>query len=219
MSNGWKIIAEATLMGLMAVIMNAHGGNLNPTNAPGQASTRTVQEIYDALGVGGTAVMWTGDTNAYYAGDDGNYRKGVPWPNPRFIVGEGSASNCVTDRMTGLMWLRNPPEAGTNWFAAIRWCENLDGADGRGGYTDWRLPNNTEFFSLLTYVGGRSTNLYPFIYERPPDYSYERFWSSTYSALGSNLNSKAWYFHVEDYDLLDDLSSTPRRMWPVRGGP
>ena len=36
-------------------------------------------------------------------GQDGEYRRGVPWPEPRFEL-EGEI---VTDRLTGLVWCRN----------------------------------------------------------------------------------------------------------------
>lgn len=192
----------------------AHAGSLNPTNAPGQPASRTTQEIFDALAIGGTALMRTGDTSTNYPFADGTYQTGVPWPNPRFIAGTGAASNCVTDRLTGLVWMRSPP---TNRFSrstsAAHYCSELNGEDGRGGYTDWRLPTNREWLSLLTYIGGWTTNIAPFHYQRPY-LAIERFWSST---MISEIYS-AWLVNIELFEFIPEVG-VEHPVWPVRGGP
>ena len=52
----------------------------------------------------------------------------------------------VTDNITGLMWTQDAYLAGDvmNWYDAIDWCNALV----HGGYSDWRLPNMSELFSL-----------------------------------------------------------------------
>lgn len=44
----------------------------------------------------------TGET----AGVTGSGR-GVAWPSPRFVAGSVAAADCITDKLTGLMWPKN----------------------------------------------------------------------------------------------------------------
>jgi hypothetical protein len=90
----------------------------------------------------------TGQTTKYATGDDGDYEKGVAWPNPRFT---DNGDQTVTDNLTGLMWAKNANLFGTKtWAEAINACEILElGANGCNLYTDWRLPNRRELFSLI----------------------------------------------------------------------
>jgi hypothetical protein len=39
-------------------------------------------------------------------GQDGDLKAGMAWSNPRFTV--DGTGNCITDNLTGLMWVRNP---------------------------------------------------------------------------------------------------------------
>jgi hypothetical protein len=79
-------------------------------------------------------------------GQDGEIRAGVQWPEPRFTVGTGAESDCITDNLTGLMWPKNGNLAGKlNWDDAIDYANNLTLC----GYSDWRLPNINELESLL----------------------------------------------------------------------
>ncbi len=50
--------------------------------------------------------------NCAGTGEDGELRKGVAWPNPRFVSGTGAAADCMTDKLTGLMWPKNGNLAG-----------------------------------------------------------------------------------------------------------
>jgi hypothetical protein len=110
------------------------------------------------------AVPVTGQTNVYAVGDDGYYRAGRAWPDPRFTIGTDASSNCVTDNMTGLMWLKNPGVVGSgNWTNMLAVIEALDGNAGRGGYTDWRMAN----FNELASLANSRTNAYPAIPASP----------------------------------------------------
>jgi len=53
----------------------------------------------------------------------------------------------ITDRATGLMWMKADSGATMNWEGALRYAENLKHA----GYEDWRLPNAKELQSIVDY--------------------------------------------------------------------
>ncbi|MCL4178591.1 MAG: DUF1566 domain-containing protein [Verrucomicrobia bacterium] len=130
----------------------------------------------------------TGQTNSYYAGDDGALRAGVPWPERRFTHhGNGTA----TDLLTGLMWVTNGNLMATRdaafdtdgaagdgmvtWEHALDYVAKLN-AENYLGHADWRLPNILELVSLIDF--GR-TNLalpagHPF-----SNINTQAFWSST----------------------------------------
>lgn len=138
---------------------------IDNTNAPAP-TMHTIDELYDlavlvASGSGAAAVLRTGATNSYAVGDDGYYQKGKAWPSTVFTVGSGTASNCVTDNRTGLMWVRNPSETPRVWTNAVDYCEALDGSNGRGGYTDWRMPNVREVFSVFDFGAPNGTSTMP----------------------------------------------------------
>jgi len=113
----------------------------------------------------------TGQTNSFYAGDDGALRAGVPWTEPRFANdGDGTA----TDRLTGLMWVtdgnlvasRDPAfdQDGTagdgvmTWFHALQYIDKLN-AEICLGFSDWRMPNVIEMLSLVDH--GRASPALP----------------------------------------------------------
>ncbi len=95
----------------------------------------------------------TGQTTSYETGDDGDFQKGVAWPNPRFADNEDGT---VTDNLTGLIWMKQASCFGQkNWYQALSDCNTL--ADGSCGLSDgssagdWRLPNLREILSLFHY--------------------------------------------------------------------
>jgi len=77
-------------------------------------------------------------------GQDGDLRAGTPWPSPRFVVGAGEQSECITDALTGLTWMRSPPTTLMTWLEALDLANQLQLC----GHADWRLPNLTELMSL-----------------------------------------------------------------------
>jgi hypothetical protein len=173
----------------------------------------------------------TGSTTSYQSGDDGYYRTGVAWPNPRFTVGTGvDGTNCVTDNLTGLMWTRNVNIDAANgggskvWLDAISFCENLE----YGGFSDWRLPNIKELQSLTDFsrrnpalCNTAGTGLWeendPFTGVSTESGGY---WSSTVCAGGFEDN--AWFWDLISGSSGSDLRDSDRGgsyfVWPVRGG-
>jgi hypothetical protein len=169
-------------------------------------------------------VMKTGQRKSCIANDDGAYQKGIPAPSPRFTVGTGDASNCIVDNLTGLMWLKNPPADMTAWAEAITFCEGLDGGSGRGGYSDWRLPNVKELLSLIDF-GQFNPALpigHPFISPRLSTYNDVACWSSTSYETTYDVDAgKAWCVYIINGDLLYNecnKTSAKHYIWPVRGG-
>jgi len=105
-------------------------------------------------GSGNGLLPATGQTKCYdssgkqipceLTGQDGEYRFGAKWPEPRFE----EDGEVAFDRLTGLYWRRSADLAnGTvSWKDALEAIAGLNGRDtGRG----WRLPNINELDSLL----------------------------------------------------------------------
>ncbi len=158
------------------------------------------------------------------AGDDGTFAKGVAWPTPRFTVGTGISSNCVTDNLTGLMWLKNPDATLRGWWVALSYCTNLDGSVGLGGYKDWRLPNVRELLSLVdfryaapcvpnTAGTGQWTTGNPFMGIQ----TNRNYWSSTTYKNNANFT---WGVDMSlgVTTSLNKFDGTGFYTWPVRGG-
>lgn len=107
-------------------------------------------------------LLKTGKTTSGATGDDGDLEKGrgTAWntlekPNvfgnlDRFTDTLGTqiyANNLVLDHQTGLMWYRSAIALNKNWGDSNTDAQSLS----QGGYTDWRMPNRAEFFSILNH--------------------------------------------------------------------
>jgi hypothetical protein len=85
-------------------------------------------------------------------GQDGDLRKGVKWPTPRFT---NNGNGTVTDNLTDLVWVQWVLCFQGQWEAALDHANNL--ADGQCGVSDasiageWRLPNIMELSSLVDF--------------------------------------------------------------------
>ena len=153
------------------------------------------------------ANLWkTGQTTSYAMGDDGELKRGVAWPDPRFSV----SGDCVTDNLTGLMWTQNAnlPNETKTWEQALDYANNLSLC----GYTDWRLPNRKELLSLIDYseynpalaIGHPFTNVQSDIY-----------WSSNTHA---NNTGVAWEVYISSGIVYTSNKSNNHYVWPVRAG-
>jgi hypothetical protein len=170
----------------------------------------------------------TGLTTSYEPKDDGDLEKGVPWPAPRFT---DNGNGTVTDKLTGLIWLKNANRFGLrDYFQALSDCNGL--ASGSGNLADgskagdWRLPNLRELQSLIDYAfynpalsNTMGTSKWaqgdPFQGVQPSNY-----WSSTTAAEYSGL---VWAVNFIRGEL--NLPQKPAfevvdycYVWPVRGG-
>ena len=174
--------------------------------------------------LGGLAkVEKTGQIISHSAGDDGDLKKGVKWPKPRFV---DNGNGTVTDRLTKLIWLKN-----ANAFDVRTWVQALSDANtlasGSHGLTDgskagdWRLPNVKELQSLIDFAyfqpalssaSGTSkwTNGDAFIVVQSGAY-----WSSTtYSGTAAN----AWFVNLADGAVYHVSVTGAYSVWPVRAG-
>ncbi|KJU82959.1 protein containing DUF1566 [Candidatus Magnetobacterium bavaricum] len=110
--------------------------------------------LLPAIALAGTINLpQTGQTTSYAVGDDGYYKAGVAWPNPRF---SDNGDQTVTDNLTGLVWAKDAgtPTLGSctggvmTWQAALNYVACLNTASYLG-HSDWRLPDVNELGSLV----------------------------------------------------------------------
>jgi hypothetical protein len=144
------------------------------------------------------------------SGQDGELRRGRPWPEPRFEV----RGDLVTDRLTGLVWPRDCGlgEVPLTWAEALEMVAEMN-AEGRFGHEDWRLPNRRELRSLIDHQtrhpalphGHPFVNLFP-----------SWHWSSTTAA---DSPAHAWYVDMDGGRLFYGGKDQSYMVWPVRGRP
>jgi hypothetical protein len=199
--------------------------DVDGTDAAGFKSDFGRSGLTNACPVAGpAAVQKTWQTTSYATGDDGALQKGVAWPNPRFTDNEDGT---VTDKMTGLIWLKNADCFGQrSWDSAISDCNGL--SSGNCGLTDgsnagdWRLPNRNELSSLLnsdfygpavpnTAGTGQCADGDPF----NNLLSGDLYWSSSTFPLSTN---QAYYVDTFGSIVYVRIKSESNLVWPVRGG-
>ncbi|HZX48578.1 MAG TPA: DUF1566 domain-containing protein [Nitrospirota bacterium] len=169
--------------------------------APASTPPRTGQTTcYDS---GGNEIACTG------SGQDGEIQAGIPWPNPRFTV--STDGYCVTDNLTGLMWVKSPDSITRTWQQA------LDYANGMSlcGYTDWRLPNVNELKSMVNAGQGDTAtwlNTQGFSNVQSSDY-----WSSTSDSYDARLARTVSMWVGFDKTSKSGIYGN-RYVWPVRSG-
>jgi len=141
-------------------------------------------------------------------GQDGDWQKGVAWPNPRFT---DNGNGTVTDNLTGLIWLKN-----ANCFDIRSWATALTDASmlnsGECGLTDgsvegnWRLPNVREMQSLVDYERSNPAlpSSHPFSGVPSNDSNY--YWTST---TFQPYTSNAWLVRLIFGSVLFGARRTP----------
>lgn len=112
-----------------------------------------------------------------------------------FQIAERSGDEIVKDRRTGLIWQKSKTFT-KDMDDALSYCENLDYA----GYSDWRLPNRNELFSLVHYAEKAPMSSFP-------DISLSCFWTSTTTISKTDevlrRKTRAYEDEDEDYDEED----------------
>lgn len=164
---------------------------------------------------------------------------GVAWPSPRFVAGSGATADCITDKLTGLMWPKNgiigfeatngdgpiaqPDYANTTatlnsitWTQALTAVANMNTATTKlCGYSDWRLPNKIELNSMVNYGAANPATWLNLPAQGFSNVRTNVYWSSSTTAYDTN-NTWVVNFgngYVNAYDKNDD-----NHVWPVRGG-
>jgi hypothetical protein len=144
-------------------------------------------------------------------GMDGAVQAGIAIDDPlRFTV----ETDCITDNLTGLMWVRDLNtiniDSGTtrNWSNALA---AIAGLNRIGGYSDWYLPTVNELQSLVNYAEPSPAawlNTQGFVNVRAGNY-----WSSTSYAPGTH---DAWLVDF-NYGFVYALHKDRLNyVWPVR---
>ena len=152
----------------------------------------------------------TGQTESRATGDDGDLQKGVAWPDPRFTDnGDGT----VTDNLTWLMWAKNANLDGVKtWADALTYCNALS----LGGYSDWRLPNVRELFSLLDF-----SEHWPALPSSHP-FTDVQFWHTDFYWSSTAYPEDDMHYirlvHLLNASVINDSKARTKRVWPVRGG-
>lgn len=155
---------------------------LEVTDEDGAVDTDIVTVTVSEAGTSTSTLKKTGQTTSYYAGDDGDYQKGV---TPSY----SRANEVVTDNVTGLEW-QDDAEAKTvtkTWAEAQTYCANLS-LDGGG----WRLPTVQELQSIIV-DGAHNPSIDTTAFVNYTTSSY--YWSSTTSAY---FTSYAWIVNFYD---------------------
>lgn len=148
-------------------------------------------------------------------GQDGELRKGVAWPSPRFSA---NINGTVIDNLTGLIWLKN-----ADCFSTRTWAQALTDANSLGNGScdlndgssagDWRLPNRKELRSLINYSQENTAS-----WLNTQGFSNVRadfYWSSSTDASNPTY---AWRVFMFD-DSVDVFSkANTYYVWPVRTG-
>lgn len=142
------------------------------------------------------------------SGQDGEFRSGLAWPEPRFLT----HGQVVEDRLTGLVWSRdaNPGGYPVTWGEALAGVAALN-RSGELGFDDWRLPNRRELRSLMGYQSRKPA--------LPPGHPFVNlflgwYWSSTTAAINP---AYAWYVHLEGARMFYGRKDQYYLYWPVRG--
>ena len=153
--------------------------------------------------------------NCAGTGEDGELRKGVSWPTPRFVSGAGTEADCMTDKLTGLMWPKNGNLAGgtQTWQGALNYVRN--NTTNLCGHSDWRLPNINELESLVNLeepdpaawlnLSGQGFN----------NVQSDVYWSSSTYAFNTD---GAWFVDMWYGGVGYDYKDSVYYVWPVRAG-
>jgi hypothetical protein len=149
------------------------------------------------------------------------------WPAPRFTNSDGTtpvAGSMVVDQLTGLMWTTDAntpgpaacvPGVTKTWQAALDHVACLN-TNSYLGYSDWRLPNSKELFSLADYVQSvPATWVYTQGFINVQAFYCYDYWLSTAHAIDADTVSFADMGYGVVYNCNRALSFY---VWPVRAG-
>lgn len=177
-------------------------GGLDSANGDDAASGDTtpddVSELPETVEDAPPAVLpRTGRLVSRAPGDDGDLRRGLPWPIPRFV---DHADGTFSDRLTGLMWFRRVDCLGAveKWsdavgMAALVNVHAVSCDEYVADYDDWRLANIVELDSLSLLDAAD-----PGLFVLPPNADTTSFFS--WSATSVDGNDALVYHLQSGYD-------------------
>lgn len=97
-----------------------------------------------------------------------------------------NGNGTITDRATGLMWMKADSGKTMDWKEALEYAENLEYM----GYDDWRLPNVKELQSIVDYT-------------RAPDALDAAYRSAAIDPVFGLTETESWFWtsttHIENY--------------------
>ncbi len=142
------------------------------------------------------------------SGQDGEIRAGASWPKPRFELND----DVVKDRLTGLVWLKNAniAEFPLTWREALEFVHEMNQSN-HYGYSDWRIPERSELFSLVSHVC-----INPSLPEESP---FSHVFPSYYwtNSACSRLPDQSWCVHLGGARVGKAINHRTYLLWPVRG--
>ncbi|MHB1015530.1 MAG: Lcl C-terminal domain-containing protein [Desulfurivibrionaceae bacterium] len=142
------------------------------------------------------------------SGQDGEFRLGLPWPEPRFSLED----RVVFDHLTGFTWPKdaNLGESPMTWQEAFAFIAGMNRRKW-SGFDDWRLPNRRELRSLMSYQTKKPSlpDGHPFT-----NIFLGWYWTSTTAAIHP---AYAWRLHLEGVRMFYGRKDEYSLLWPVRG--
>ena len=133
----------------------------------------------------------------------------------------GAEADCVTDNLTGLMWVRDNYSSipGYSQFSdAFRnWQNMLNTAESSNfcGHTDWRLPNVNEYVSLMNQSVYNNLNNWLYTQWNTTSLISQYYWTSTalYSRPDDDLPAMAELYYP--YNSINQDFSTDAGAYPL----
>jgi hypothetical protein len=162
------------------------------------------------------------------AGMDGYVHAGIPWayvdsgtttPASRFTVGTAVEADCVTDNLTGLMWVKSPSSTTYVWRTGsvgsytypAQEAVNTYNNSNTCGHSDWYLPTVNDLTSLLN--DGQASPATWLNAQGFSNVQADLYWSSSTYASDT---AGAWGVDFNSGSVGADDKSYNYYVWPVR---
>ncbi|MFH1748836.1 MAG: DUF1566 domain-containing protein [Planctomycetota bacterium] len=212
----WTATTDPAATATFAYVVNFEDGSVSRLG--NKATTPGITSVWPVRGTtSGNAELWqTGQIVRYALEDDGDLETGTAWPSPRFTDnGDGT----ITDNLTGLMWLQDAETIGvSSWLEALQAATRLNAGTAAfvctnytASYTDWRVPNRKELFSLANFAehDPALAGDHPFVGVSVNG----SYWTSTTSAADT---TRAWQADMRTGELGTALKVNGYRVMLVR---
>jgi hypothetical protein len=149
-----------------------------------------------------------------------------------------NSDRTITDKATGLIWMKNDSGVGMDWEDALTWVQQKN-KQSYLTYNDWRLPNAKELQSIVDYTRSPSTThsaaIDPIfnitmITDESGKQNYPFFWTSTTHVTANGSAFFAVYIafgealgymrrSTGNYELMDVHGAGAQRSDPKSGDP